>query len=211
MANTNAPFGFRLFGRRDGGQPTAGMDTLTVISSDTNTYFTGDVVTISSQSIVAGAITKPSSGVTIGSPVQGIFLGCEVFLSQLGRNQWLPNFTGNIGSSAPGKAYVCTDPDQVFIVQGSSNAVLGTSTIGLNIGWDAASQANGNTATGISGIVLASSTVSGNSSLPFRIVDVYSNYAPPGANGTSSGAEGFQIMVVQGNNWARRALVGVST
>ena len=209
MPNTNAPFGFRLFGRREGSQPTAGMDTLVIISSDTNTYFTGDVVTISSQSIVAGAITKPSSGSVLGSPVQGIFLGCEVFLS--GRNQWLPNFTGNIGSSSPGKAYVCTDPEQLFIVQGSSGAALGSSNVGANVGYDASTQANGNTLSGVSGVTLSSSTVGGATTLPFRIVDLYSNYAPPGANGTSSGTEGFQVVVVQGNNWARRSLAGVST
>lgn len=211
MPNTNAPFGFRLFGRREGGQPTAGMDTLVVISSDTNAYFTGDVVTISSQSIVAGAITKPSSGSVLGSPVQGIFLGCEVFVPSYNSNRWLPSFAGSVGSSAPGKAYVCTDPEQLFIVQGSSGAVLGTSTIGLNVGYDASTVANGNTVTGVSGVTLSSSTVGAATTLPFRIVDLYSNYAPPGANGTSSGTEGFQVVVVQGNNWARRSLAGVST
>src|SRR3972149_10719554 len=62
MANTFAPFGFRQFGQREGTAPTAGMDRLLLLSSDTNSYYTGDTVVISSQSLVAGYITLPTSG-----------------------------------------------------------------------------------------------------------------------------------------------------
>lgn len=209
MPNTSAPFGFRLFGRREGGSPTAGMDTLIIISSDTSTYFTGDLVTISSASVVAGAIGI--QGATATTPSQGIFLGCEVFSPTVGRNIWSPFFSGSIGSSAPGKAYVCTDPDQLFIAQGTSAAVLGTSVIGWNINIASTMQSGGNTLSGVSNLCLQSTSVGGATTLPFRIVDVWSNYAPPGVNGTSSGTEGFQVMVVQPNNWARKSLAGVST
>jgi hypothetical protein len=40
------------------------------------------------------------------------------------------------------------------------------------------------------------------------IVDLYSNTAPPGVNGTSTGAEGLQIAVLQPLNFVRRTITG---
>jgi hypothetical protein len=88
--------------------------------------------------------------------------------------------------------------------------VLGTSCIGLNVGIASSLQTTGNTATGISGLALNSSTVAAANTLPFRIVDTTSNYAPPGVNGTD-GTAGGAIVVVQMNNAARRSLTGVTT
>lgn len=210
MANTFSPFGFRSFGRRDGGSPTAGMERRYILSSDTNLYFTGDVVAISSQSVVGGYITLPASGTTIGSPLEGIFAGCEYYSPTVGRVVWGSYFPGNVGSSSPCNAYVITDPDQLFTVQCTTTATIGTAQIGLNVGFASSLQGSGNTATGISGLALNSSTVSGNSSLPFRIVDTTSNYAPPNTNGTD-GTSGGAIVVVQMNNSARRSLTGVTT
>lgn len=210
MANTFAAFGFRQFGQMEGASPTAGFDRLLLASSDTNTYFTGDVVSISSQSLIPGYITLPASGTTIGSPIQGIFLGCEFYSPQAAQVVWRPYFPGSVGSSSPCNAYVCTNPDQLYIVQGTTTAVLGTSTVGLNVGFASSLQSGGNTTTGVSALALNSSTVTGNSSLPFRIVDTYSNYAPPGVNGTDITAAGA-IMVVRMNNAARMSLTGTST
>lgn len=210
MANITAPFGFRQFGQMEGASPTAGFDRLLLASSDTNSYYTGDLVSISSQSIIAGYITLPASGSTIGSPLQGVFLGCEFYSAQAGSVVWRPFFPASVGSSSPCNAYVCTNPDQLYIVQGTTTAVLGTSCIGLNIGFASSLQTSGNTTTGISGLMLNSSTVTGNSSFPFRIVDTYSNYAPPGTNGTDNTVAGA-IMVVRMNNSARMSLTGTST
>lgn len=210
MANTFSPFGFRPFGRQEGGSPTAGMVKLNLLSSDTNAYFTGDVVTISSQSLVAGYITLPASGTTTGSPIQGIFAGCEYYSPDVARVVWNSYFPGSVGSSSPCNAYVITDPEQLFTVQCTTTAVVGTSAIGLNVGFASSLQASGNTTTGVSYLALNSSTVSGNSSLPFRIVDTTSNYAPPGVNGTDGSTTGA-IVVVQMNNAARRSLTAVST
>lgn len=210
MANTFSPFGFRSFGRQEGGAPTAGMTKLNLLSSDTNAYFTGDVVTISSQSLVAGYITLPASGVTTGSPIQGIFAGCEYYSPTVGRVVWNSYFPGSVGSSSPCSAYVITDPEQLFTVQCTTTATIGTSAVGLNVGFASSLQTSGNTTTGISGLALNSSTVSGNSSLPFRIVNTSSALAPPGVNGTD-GTVGGAIVVVQMNNAARRSLTAVST
>jgi len=210
MPNTFSPFGFRSFGQQDGQAPTAGQDTMWILSSDTNSYYTGDVVVVSSQSLVAGFLTLPASGSTIGSPLSGIFNGCEYYSATVGRPVFSPYFPGSVGSSSPVKAFVITNPQQLYLVQGTTTAVLGTSCIGLNVGFASSLQASGNTTTGISNLALNSSTVTGNSSFPFRIIDTGARYLPPGVNGTSTDAAG-QIMVVAPNNFSRRSLTAVST
>lgn len=211
MANVFQPFGFKPFGRLDGGSPTAGMQKLTLLASDANTYMTGDVVMISS----VGAVTLPASGSTIGSTgggsIAGIFNGCEIYQPNIGRVVWSAGSPGNVGSSSPGFAYVITDPEQLFIVQASTAAVLGSTAIGQNIGFVSSSNGVNNTLTGMSVCTLASTTTASVNTLPFRIIDTYTNTAPPGVNGTSTGSEAAQIMVVQMNNQFRRNLLGTSS
>lgn len=208
MANTFSPFGFRQFGRLEGGQPTAGLTTLKILSSDTNAYYTGDVVAISSASLVAGYITLPTSGTT--GQNAGVFMGCEYYSPSQGKVVWSSYFPASVGSSSPCNAYVCTDPEQLYTVQCTTTAVVGTSAIGLNIGIASSLQSGGNTTTGISALAVNSTTVSANSSLPWRIVDTTSNWAPPGVNGTDGSTTGA-IIIVAPNNFSRRTLTAYST
>lgn len=210
MANTFAPFGFRSFGDLDGSAPTMGLQRFYILSSDTNSYFTGDVVSVSSQSLVAGYLTLPASGTTTGSPIAGIFAGTEYYNNSLNKQIWASYFPASVGSSSPCNGYVIVDPNQLFLVQCTTTAVVGASCIGLNVGFASSLQSAGNTTTGISNLALNSSTVSGNSSLPFRIVDTTSNYFPPGTNG-ADGTTAGAIVVVQFNNQMRRSLIAVST
>lgn len=209
MANTFSPFGFRPVGRLEGGSPTAGLTRTFILSSDTNQYFTGDVVAYSSAALVGGYITLPASG-SISPPVLGVFMGCEYYNTATGQIRFSPYFPGSVGSSSPCNAYVITDPEQQFIVQSSTTALIGSSNVGYNVGVASSLQSGGNTLSGISAIALNSSTVSANSSLPFRIVDSYANSAPPGVNGTDTTTAG-QILIVQPNNWARKNLTAPST
>ncbi len=208
VTNTFSPFGFREFGRQEGGSPTAGMDRYFINSSDANTYFTGDVVCMSSAAAGVLSLWSGSSGYV---PL-GVFMGCEYFNTTINQVRWSPYFPGSVGSSSPVTAYVVTDPDRLFIAQGSTAAVLGTSVIGFGITILSSDQADGNTLSGISNIGLGSSACTVQSATsPFRIVDTYQNFAPPGVNGTSSGSEAAQIMVVRPNNWARNSLNAAST
>lgn len=213
VTNTNAPFGFRPFTWQDGGSPMSGMDRYFIKSSDTNTYFTGDPVILSTASGMEGFITVPASGSTTGQPLLGIFVGCEYYDSANNRMTYNSRFPGSVGSSSPCNAYVITNPQQVFIVQGSTGAQLDEGSINKNFGFLSAQSSLGNTLSGVSAVVLASSTATANSSFPFRVVDLYKNYAPPETNGTSSGTEGYQVVLVRGNNWIRTsgALTATST
>lgn len=211
MANTYSPFGFRQFGRIDGGAPTAGFDRWPLLSSDTNTYFTGDLVSVSSTPSALGTTIAPYVAAS-NYVALGVFMGCEYYSPTVGRMVWAPYFPGSVGSSNIGNAYVCTDPEQRYIAQVSTtSAIFNSSWIGLGV--TLATSGSGNTLSGISAQAIASSvtpTVQSASS-PFRVIDVYQNWAPPGVNGTSSGSEGAQIVVLLPNNWYRKGLNAAST
>jgi len=217
MANTFSPFGFRQFGTVEGSAPTYGLTRRYLASSDTSTYFTGDVVMLSTSNV--GYISQPSSGLNTVFPVLGVFAGCEYYSAAVGRVVWSSYFPGNLGtSSSPCNAYVIEGEDNMFVVQTTTSAQVGTSNIGMNFGFTTgqtgSSQSGGNTTTGISNIALLSSSpqVGGttNSSFAFRLVDTTSNYFPPGVNGTDGTSAG-SIVVVSFNNTARRALAGQSS
>lgn len=213
MANTFSPFGFRQFGRMDGGAPTAGFDRLFIASSDPNLYFTGDVVCLSSATTGTNPNTISLWSGSSGYIPVGIFMGCKYYSPSVGRVVWSSFFPGNVGSSSPCDAYVCTDTDQRYIAQASTTGgVVGSSIVGFGITIASSGQAAGNQTTGVSNIALASSaTTIQSATSPFKVLDVYSNWAPPGVNGTSTGAEGGAILVVVPNNFWRKSLNSAST
>jgi len=218
MANTLAAFGFRQFGRMDGGAPTAGFDTLNIISSDTSVIFTGDPVQTSTVAILGfgNYVTACASNLGTAQPVRGIFMGCEYYNATVARKVWSPYFPGSVATSCgtnDATAWVCTDPDMRWLVQvqgvtaGSTNVVLASSALNLNYGFSSGTNGVGNTTTGISACTLASSTGVTTNTLAFRLLDFYSNWAPPGTNGTDNTTT-FQMVIVTANNWDRNQLTG---
>lgn len=215
MANTFAPFGFRQYGTLEGNGPTYGLTRRYLASSDVNLYFTGDVVTVSTGgNAPVGYINLLSSGVSPTNVPLGVFAGCEYYSPTVGRVVWSSFFPGNVGSSSPCNAYTIEGEDNLFLVQSSTTAVLGTSVIGFNIGITSseafAAQKNGNQTTGISNVALLSSAVTALSSGLFRIIDTSSNWLPPGVNG-ADGTTAGAIMVVSFNEQGRRALTQTSS
>ena len=191
-----------------------GRERFFIGSTDGNSYFTGDPVLVSSANL---GFIAPWPGSSNPQPMLGIFDGCEFFNSGAARNQFSPFFVGpQAGSTAAVTAYVITDPEMLFIAQTSTTgSLLGSSDIGLNIFPLPSTMAStsGNQFSGVSAVSLNSSSVTASSSLPFRIVDLYSNFAPPGGsvNGTDNTVQG-NILVVAPNNWVRHAgVTGVST
>ncbi len=200
MANTNAPFGFRQLRRLDGGAPTAGFEKFTILSSDTNLYFTGDPVAGGTD----GNITIASSQ----SIIKGIFMGCEYYNASVNRIIQSAYFPGNVGAGTLIDCFVCTDPDMLYIAQTATTAgAIGSSRIGENISFTSAVSSLGNTLSGVS-VVTLSSDIATTAAFPFRLYDLYSNYAPPGVNGTDNTSAG-QILVVAPNNCERKNTPGV--
>lgn len=208
MANTSAPYGFRQFGQREGTAPTAGLEIRYISSATTVPVFTGDVVGLST---TAPYITSLGSTGGITNVVEGIFLGCEYFNTNVNRVTWSSYWPGS-GATGDVKCSVCTNPEQLYTVQGTTGGVLGTSVIGFGIPFSITGSSLGNTLTGQSVMTVTSSLVTGlTSNAPFKIIDVYSNTAPPGVNGTSTGSEGLQIVIVQQNNAFRKTIVTAFT
>jgi hypothetical protein len=216
LANTSAPFGFRQFGMREGSAPTAGFDRMFISSGYTGVIFTGDVVMASTTAPYVVSAGSTSGGVAnaITSQVTGIFLGCRYYNSNVSRTVWNSYWPGS-GAIGDVEAYVCTNPEELYIVQGSTGGVLGSSVVGFVVPMSITNSSLGNTTTGQSVMTVQSSLVTGLSTAgQFKIVDIYSNYAPPGVNGTSTGTEGWQVVVVQPNNTYRKtqsAVVSFST
>lgn len=205
MANTSSPFGFRQFRRIDGGAPTAGFDTLTIASSDTSVIGTGDVVATST---TGPYVTQLSSGL---SQVRGVFMGCEYYSPTVARKIWSPYFPGSVATTSGTndvQAWVCTDPDMLYTVQGATTAAITSSMINLNFGVSSGTFGAANTTTGISGMTLASTSFATTATLPFRLWDLWSNWSPPGVNGTDNTSAG-NIVIVQPNNFDRNNTTGI--
>lgn len=208
MANTFAPFGFRSFGHQDGSAPTMGLSKYTMNSSYATSVYTGDLVKLSSA--IPGTIEQFPAGLNATIKPLGVFAGCEYYNSNVQRQVWSPYFPASAGSSSPVTAYVITDPEMQFLAQASTGSIVGTSLQGMNIAFTVGT---GNDTNGMSGAYLNSSQVGTQaSSYVWRVVDSYSNYGPPGINGTST-SEGGGFLVVQPVGWMRNTvtLTGVST
>ncbi len=218
MANTAAStagpggFGFRQFGQREGSAPTAGLERRFVSSGYTGPIFTGDCVALSTTApyIVSANSTTGSGGVAngINTPIHGVFLGCEYYNTNVSRVTWSSYWPGS-GAQGDVTAYICSNPEELYIVQGSTGAVLGSTVVGFVVPMSIANSSQGNTLTGQSVATGQASLVTGLSSNgQWLIYDIYQNYAPPGVNGTSKGSEGLQWVVVQPANAMRRTLMG---
>ena len=206
MANTNSPNGFLSFGHRDGSAPTMGLERKFINSSDTNLYFTGDVVAVSS---AAPALLAPYIGSSGVPTAYGVFAGCEYYNSNVARVVWSSYFPASVGSSSPVTAYVISDPEMQFVVQASSTPITST-MVGNNVNILTSVSSLGNQTTGISNMTIASTQIGATSSFPFYIVDVYSNFAPPGATGTDNTAN-YNKAIVAFNYVARRGTIIAST
>ncbi len=223
MANTlaNPTQGFQIFGRMEGAAPTDGLTQVWIASTDASLIFRGDPVYPSSSPGANGSgryITSVQNA-SYASPLSGVFMGLEQFQPVVGRVQWSNFYNGTVtGSTGDIRAYICDDPDAQFLVQGSTVSAIGSSQIGLNISYTNNST-TGDTRVGFSNVAAASSNILASSSLPFRIVDFYSNYAAPGIvnvgtnaflNGTDNTTPA-NMVIVRMNNCERLNLTARST
>jgi hypothetical protein len=185
--------GFQTFGRQEGASPTDGLTPVWIASTDPGLFFRGDPVVTSTSpgannsgayitSVNTNSITTP------GFTVRGIFQGCYQYQPAASRVVWSNFYNGVVtGSTGDIKAYVIDDPDTNFLVQASTKATILSSQIGFNVGITYNST-TGNVLTGYSNVTVESTSAIGGSSMPFRIVDFYSAYAPPGVPNVGTAA-----------------------
>lgn len=196
MANVNSPNGFQYFGRLEGGSPTEGLTTRLIASADTAALGYGDPVT----SLGTGYVTLSTAGTT---QIDGIFYGCTYLSTSIGRTVW-QNYWSGSGAGGDVTAYLCTDPQAQFVVQSDNTAIVFADLQG-NINFVAGTP---NSTTQFSTVTVGQSTINTTSTLPFRIVGLLSDSAPPGTNGTDN-TTAYNRVIVSPNNWDRKSLTGI--
>ena len=162
MPSTSTPYGL-IPVKKLGNQPyNNSFSQYKIASAYATNIFKGDLVKLAT---TAGTIEK-DAGTTTATPV-GVFVGCSYTDPNLNylvfRDRW-PAST--VASDV--KAFVVDDPDVIFKVQGDgAGTIYGQSSIGTNA---ALVQGSGSSQTGVSGVLLDSSTVATTSTLPLKIV-----------------------------------------
>jgi len=199
MANTDpgAYNGFQQYSGT-GSAPTYEQVAVAIAYNSTNIFF-GDPVNPDTSGYIVQGVTSSGSGNT---QVAGVFVGCKYLSAAQKRVVWSNYYPGGTDpQSGTIEGYIVNDPNAKFVawsnVTGLTQADV-NANIGFNIG-------SGNTSTGISGAFLA--TIGNDASLPFRVVSLLS--APPGVNGTESGA--YAKAIVAFNNVSTKQLTGVAS
>jgi hypothetical protein len=213
MANTYAPFGAADFMHQGGSQRTEELRQVWIASSEATPIFNGDLVQFTNVYVSTGLLTggfgpyvvQATSGLNTSSgTLAGIFRGCELYntaLQKMYYSRYWPGQSAAGTSSQTGdiKAYIVSDRAQRFLIQTSTDLVLGASNIGnlYGVGVSTAAgqlaalgksaSAAGNTVTGNSGMALIATTLVNISSQTglgtistavFQLVDFYSNWGP---------------------------------
>lgn len=200
MANTSAPFGFKIYRGGSGGAPTFATSRMRIASGNATAIFKGDPV-MPVIGAATGYITQGAPGTTT---LAGIFWGCKYNSVSQKRPTWSPYWPG---SDATGdvEAYVIDDPAAQFVVQGNSTTFNITGSIPTFTSSPIGQYAqfaigSGSTSTGLSAAVLQSlaTTVT----FPFRVIDLVTD--PPGANGADP-TTAFNQVIVGFNNEIMRS------
>lgn len=194
MSNPNSPFGFMPLGYNRGGPDYDGATVERKIASGNNTAIVrGDLV----QSLSTGYVAIGTSGIT-ASLVAGIFWGCKYVSTSQGKTVY--SMVWPTGDHAfDGTAFIIPIagvPPMLFKVQ-SLLAPFVFADIGANADVNAGSQTIYG-GYGTSGFTLDHGSLATTQTVPFRVVDLYSNYAPPGTVGTDD-TSNYNIVVVQSN------------
>lgn len=193
MANTQAYNGFSQY-KGNGSAPTYEQVVATIASDYTTPIFFGDPV----QPAATGYIIVGTGSATIA----GIFVGCKYLSTSQKRTVW-SNYWPGSDNNGTVEAYIINDPNAQFVASGDSSTSLWVqAAINANCGY---AIGTGNTANGISGAYLDSTTLNTTSTLPFRIVGYVVD--PPGANGTETGA--YRKIIVAFNSVATKQLTGI--
>jgi hypothetical protein len=195
MANTNSPFGLRLLGVNSGGTPSFNLITATIDKDDTQVAYRGDGM----ESLTTGYVHAITAAGTAASQWAGIFWGCEYLSTALGRRVQSSYWPGS-DAAADVTAYLIPlsgHPAVEFVAQATSTAIA-FEDIGENvdIGYAAGTAYTG---WAKSGTTIAQSTLGTGATLPFRIVDLWSNRTLSGEPGTDD-TSSYNWVVVRFNS-----------
>jgi len=208
MANTYSPFGFVQWGTTNGATPNFMQDGTTpwkISAGNSTSIFFGDLVMVSAPT-TSGYLTQYASAATSGAnatttSLVGVFYGCRYYSTGQRKTVW-NNFWPGTDATGDVEAFVCTDPNAIFMVQVSGGPFNFTS-IGANV--EIGATTSGNTVTGLSGMFVASAGTL--STFPMKIINVLSAN-PPGINGRDPTSANNYVLV-KFNNQIMNANVGI--
>jgi len=227
MSNILTPFGFLHIGYLEGYTPSYGFRRRKIALGNTNPIFHGDpVATVSASGYISQASTNGTGGVL---SIAGVFESCEyVSVSQQRkvRSLYWPGSDAQFDVDC----FIIDAAGALFKAQSNGSPIL-YANIENNIGYfiaiggstaPVAGSGQGNTVNGYSGALLdvagtnsgGSGAIATTSTLPFRIVRLFSDDMIPGApvlggtqfNGTDQNTN-FNMAIVTFNNSDSKALI----
>lgn len=176
MANVQQQFGFIPYGYTAGKAPNMALRRRSMAYNYGSSIYFGDPVA----SDANGNIIKVSSQT---APIAGIFRGCKYYdpvqKIMFHSKSWK---TPTLASTQVVDAFILDDPDNLYLVaEIGSTAAIATANVGNNIQWVAGTAPAATS--DISTYCIDDGNITTTITLPFKIWDKYSTYAPPGSNG----------------------------
>lgn len=197
MANTNAPFGLRLLQRQNDATPSfgLGMDPLKLAQDNATQIAKGDAL----QRLATGYVTAIGAAAVVASQWVGVFAGCQYLSISQGKRVVSPYWPGGADTVQDADCqYVPLSgyPGARFVIQATStNFVFEDIGENCDVAY-AAPTIYGSWAK--SNLTLDKSTIANTATLPFRIVALWSQYAPAGQPGTDD-TSNYNWVVVEFN------------
>ena len=202
MANTNFPFGFKPLGLGGDVTPSYGLRTAKIAYGNTTAIYRGDPIV----RLATGYVDQWSAAVDVGLLV-GIFWGAKYASTSLGRTTQNTFWPGNDATTDATCYYypIQGNPAPLFLAQVNAGPAV-FADIGANFSPDIGTGSIKGTY-GLSGATIDYSTIATTNTLEFKLVGLWSDYAPSGTPGTDNTAA-YNLVVVQGNSFSS---VGITT
>lgn len=196
MANTNAPFGLRWLGFATGSAaPTFSLIPQKVKADNTHKFYKGDGV----QTLNSGYVDAVQAASVAASQWTGVFSSASYLSTAFGRRVTAPYFPGGDTVNDVDVLLVplIGSPPQLFVAQVTSTACA-FADLGLNVDI-AYSAGTAYTGTSKSALTIDMSTKATTATLPFRLVNLWSAIAAPGAPGADD-TTSYNWVIVEFNS-----------
>lgn len=197
MANTNSAFGLLPVGGADGAAPTYPMAKRYISSANTTTSYRGDP----QQWLSTGFVAQSLQSVVV-SQLAGILWGVTYYSQSQQATTYSKYWPGSdVASGSTIIAHVLpvsTAVPYFFYGQTSNSNTTATQVTFGSVGENIDIQiGTGSTLSGMSGAYLDQYLTGTTATVPFRIVDLWSNYTNGAGPGTAASA--YNWLVVQAN------------
>jgi hypothetical protein len=193
MANTTGYMGFKFFGMLPGYAPDMQLSAVPIAGSNSTAIYRGDAVIFSSGNIIAAS--------TGTGQIDGVFDGCT-YVDSTGNTRWSPYCP----ASQTATGYVINAPGAMFLAQ-SNGTAISRANVNKNAGYVIGTGQT--TGGGFSLYTLNAAEIITASTGTFRIVGLFSDYAPSAVNGTDNSSNNNICIVTFNNQDFRSGQVGI--